>query len=239
MYLVEGNLMQATQPQQMVGSKRVSGGIFLVPILAFMLMVWLFALHMYPDIYAEHSYGLSLELWRIVGLIILIILIAIILMAFMSTGNTTVVVSSPTPMKAIVEAEKPPEVILDDTPEEKPSAGDDDKPEFVEDEKAEKPKEKGPQMIDYPPKITGGVYGDNVIPLGQIAKVNIRTIIIRACSICGHKAQCWSDVKDVLDEDDFKFNVDCIPGLEKMIKAKEKEVPKLNTEFFAEYVKWT
>lgn len=224
----------------MAGPKRVSGSIFIVPFLAIILMMWLFALHMYPDIYEKYGYDITLEVWRIIGLLILIILIAMVFMASMSTGSPGVVVSSEKkPMMAISDVKKPLEVVPDQEEEA------DEKAEFVaddekgEEEKPVKPADKGPKMVDYPPKITGGVYGDTIIPLGRIAKVNIRTIIVRSCSICNHKKDCWGAVKDVLSEDDFKFNVDCIPGLEKVIKAKEKEVPKLDSEFFAEYIKWT
>ena len=72
-------------------------------------------------------------------------------------------------------------------------------------------------FIEYPEKITGGIYGDAVIDIGNGTQLVFRHMLARVCAVCDKRNNCWQQVRDNMTEKDFKSNTDCKDGLRDII----------------------
>ncbi len=74
-------------------------------------------------------------------------------------------------------------------------------------------KPAGKEVFEYPPKVSGGIYADSHIPVGEGKFLKLRTIIARSCLLCDEQGKCWDIVRTDMDQDFFQSNVDCKEGL--------------------------
>ncbi len=69
------------------------------------------------------------------------------------------------------------------------------------------------EVLEYPPKVSGGIYADSHIPLGGGRHLKLRTLIARSCLLCDEQDRCWDIVRHDVDQDFFRTNIDCKEGL--------------------------
>jgi hypothetical protein len=69
------------------------------------------------------------------------------------------------------------------------------------------------EVFEYPPKISGGIYADSHIPVGEGRFLKLRTIIARSCLLCDEQGKCWDIVREDVEQDLFRSNIDCKEGL--------------------------
>ncbi len=71
----------------------------------------------------------------------------------------------------------------------------------------------GREVFEYPPKVSGGIYADSHIPVGEGRFLKLRTLIARSCLLCDEQGRCWDIVRTDVDQDFFTSNIDCKEGL--------------------------
>jgi len=88
-----------------------------------------------------------------------------------------------------------------------------------EDAQEEPPAEEAPvtgDVVEWPSRITGAIYGDVSIPLGNGDALKLRTLLARSCLLCDNQGKCWEEWRDSLQMDDFLANADCKQGLKRL-----------------------
>jgi hypothetical protein len=70
-----------------------------------------------------------------------------------------------------------------------------------------------PEVVEYPEKISGGIYADSHVPIGDGKFLKLRSMIARSCLLCDEQNRCWDIIRSDIDEADFKSNTDCKEGL--------------------------
>jgi hypothetical protein len=89
-----------------------------------------------------------------------------------------------------------------------------------------KEEEKKTIVYTYPKDVEGGVFTSNYIELGDNLLLKFRTLLVRACMLCGKRIECWPKYKDKVNKEDFLSNIDCIDGLEELSKKKKRRKKK-------------
>lgn len=84
-----------------------------------------------------------------------------------------------------------------------------------------------PKLVEYPKKVPGGVYGDTIVRVDPITKLNLRTLLVRSCMICDRQGKCWDEFMDTVGRDDFLENIDCKKGLRNLRGGTYEEAPKM------------
>jgi hypothetical protein len=84
-----------------------------------------------------------------------------------------------------------------------------------------------PKLVEYPKKVPGGVYGDTIIRVDPVTKLNLRTLLVRSCMICDRQGKCWDEFMDTVGRDDFLENIDCKKGLRQLRGGTSEEAPKM------------
>jgi len=87
-------------------------------------------------------------------------------------------------------------------------------------------KEKNIITYTYPKDVEGGVFSSSYVDVDENTTLRLRTLLVRACILCGKRIECWSKYKDKVDKEDFLANIDCVEGLEKLSKKKVKKKKK-------------
>jgi hypothetical protein len=80
-------------------------------------------------------------------------------------------------------------------------------------------------VVEYPPKIPGGIYSDTRLTINKNITLKMRTLIARACLLCEEQVDCWPKVRKDISKEDFKFNTECRGGLRRLgakIATKKK-----------------
>ncbi|MEW5761492.1 MAG: hypothetical protein AB1779_12080 [Candidatus Thermoplasmatota archaeon] len=181
----------------------LSSGPVIATVIGILYLFWLIIL----PIYFPKFFGIPFEYWVNFGILIIVLLIFITTLAFLfqRTGEEKkVVITTHEPHEELLEVE----------------------PDYVETRKIEIPKEvvemeeKFPigykEVIEYPKKVKGGIYGNAYIPLKDGRLLKLRTLLLRACILCEEQDICWQSCKKFVDFNEFKENVDCREGLKKM-----------------------
>ncbi|MBM4249819.1 MAG: hypothetical protein FJ149_10405 [Euryarchaeota archaeon] len=75
------------------------------------------------------------------------------------------------------------------------------------------PRPAGREVFEYPPKVSGGIYADSHIPLGEGRFLKLRTQIARSCLLCDEQQTCWEIVRTGVEQEIFASNIDCKEGL--------------------------
>ncbi len=177
--------------------ERPSKTWFPISILSLILLIWLFAIHVDPEIYEVYGAGIALGSWIVLSIILFILFILILGFSLISLPSH-------------------------ETPRD-----DDKKDDSEVTMKAETgvasapaPMPNGPQdnIVDYPDKVSGVVYGDTFVPVGDGDTVKLRTMLVRSCMICDHQDACWDKVKGKMKRTKFLRNIDCKQGLKVDVK---------------------
>jgi hypothetical protein len=74
-------------------------------------------------------------------------------------------------------------------------------------------KPAGREVFEYPPKVSGGIYADSHIPIGEGRFLKLRTLIARSCLLCDEQGKCWDIVRTDVEQEFFRSNIDCKEGL--------------------------
>jgi hypothetical protein len=74
-------------------------------------------------------------------------------------------------------------------------------------------KPAGREVFEYPPKVSGGIYADSHMPIGEGRFLKLRTMIARSCLLCDEQGKCWDIVRTDVDQEFFASNIDCKEGL--------------------------
>ncbi len=170
---------------------------------------------------------MDLDAWFNIGLIVGILLFAMLAMVA-SKGSKNV------PMTVMTQESSGPadvvEPIYEDAEVVEPVASDDgathlakyssrDSAADEDGESVAKPsvgERSGPRVIEYPPKKSGMVYGDTMIPVGKYMKLKIRTSLVMSCLLCDTQEFCFDEASEAgMSREEFLANVDCREGLPK------------------------
>ncbi len=84
-----------------------------------------------------------------------------------------------------------------------------------------------PKLVEYPKKVPGGVYGDTIVRVDPLTKLNLRTLLVRSCMICDRQGKCWDEFMDSVPRDEFLDNIECKKGLRRMRGGESEEEPKM------------
>ena len=84
-----------------------------------------------------------------------------------------------------------------------------------------------PKLVEYPKKVPGGVYGDTIVRVDPLTKLNLRTLLVRSCMICDRQGKCWDEFMETVSRDEFLDNIDCKKGLRKIRGGEPEEEPKM------------
>lgn len=75
-------------------------------------------------------------------------------------------------------------------------------------------KEGKPEIVEYPEKVSGGIYADTHLPMGDGRFLKLRTLVARSCLLCDEHDKCFTLVRHNMSAEGFKSNIDCKQGLE-------------------------
>jgi hypothetical protein len=222
--------------------KLVSPVVILV--LGAIFIFWLLMLFMSKDFYNDFGMDLSREMWVYMGSTIMILFIIVLLVAgfpakaavpeaagqfsSLSSATTTtpkqgVVVSDAKPAESqsassVMEAE--PLVVEAEIVEVEAI-------EVEEVEMTSSLRMQKPKLVEYPKKVPGGVYGDTIVRVDPVTKLNLRTLLVRSCMICDRQGKCWEEFMDTVPRGDFLDNIDCKKGLRQLRGGTYEESPKM------------
>ena len=249
--MAEGEASSAQQKKRLVSP-------IIILVISLIFLVWMSALFMVPEIYEDFGFDISKQNWIYIGSFIMIILIIVLLVAAYPSRApapqaaapaqfTSLSSAAPAPQPATVTGAEPAEM---DVVEAEPLVVE---AEIVEAEPIEEEEEakgvpsplkmKKPKLIEYPKKVPGGVYGDTIVRVDAVTKLNLRTLLIRSCMICDRQGKCWEEIQDTIPRDEFLQNIECKKGLclmkapktalrplkKKVMKMKVKQRPAEET----------
>jgi hypothetical protein len=216
----------------------------IISILGAVFLLWLILLFTSNSFYNDFGMDLDRDMWVNIGSFIMVIFIIVLLVAALpkrtptpeasgqftsispgesATPKQGVVITSSQPAEtaptaAVMEAE--PLVVEAEVVEVEPI-------EVEEiDTKSPLPVQK-PKLVEYPKKVPGGVYGDTIIRVDPVTKLNLRTLLVRSCMICDRQGKCWDEFMDTVGRNDFLENIDCKKGLRQLRGGTSEEAPKM------------
>jgi hypothetical protein len=212
-------------------------------ILALIVLIWLVMMSFSKEFFDEVNMGYTMDQWILFSTAILIVLIIIILPGM--SAKSPVPTSSQgqfTSLSSTPAAEPAQGVVISEVPavaEVQGSAVMDEEPLVVEAEIVEveaievEPEEdtrsslkaQKPKLVEYPKKVPGGVYGDTIVRVDPITKLNLRTLLVRSCMICDRQGKCWDEFMDTVPRDEFLDNLECKKGL-RHIRGGDTEEPR-------------
>jgi len=155
------------------------------------LTLFLFYIHLKPSLYESFGAGMALQTWTTVIILAMGILVFFSGMRYLSLG---------------AEEEEAEEIPTTESGQEQDS--DNVVVEDVEVQRAD--------TIEYPEKISGGIYGDVAIWIDEDKKLLVRTMLARLCRLCKEQQDCWKTIEDTASWDSFLTNIHCREGLAKM-----------------------
>jgi hypothetical protein len=218
----------------------------IVLVLGAIFILWLVMLFMSNDFYNDFGMDISRDNWVYIGSTIMIVLIIVLLVAgfpksaavpqttagqFTSISPATTPepkqgvviseVSAPEPAggASVVEAE--PLVVEAEIVEVEPIEVE------AEVETKSSLKAQKPKLVEYPKKVPGGVYGDTIVRVDPLTKLNLRTLLVRSCMICDRQGKCWDEFMETVSQEEFLYNIDCKKGLRHLRGDASDEEPKM------------
>ena len=113
------------------------------------------------------------------------------------------------------EAEEPEVAQVEEAPAARPKAAPKAPPPRAPAPRAPEPPARpvGREVFEYPPKVSGGIYADSHIPIGEGRFLKLRTMIARSCLLCDEQGRCWDIVRTDVEQEFFRSNIDCKEGL--------------------------
>ncbi len=174
----------------------IGAWIWLIPILGILTFLFTLRLYISQDFYAQYSMGISLQTWKSLTAGAMILYIIVLMLVYISKRPTEGEEEEQVEALPVAAEEKSGAVVVEDITEEEE------------------------ETIEYPPKITGAIYGDALIDIGNKKKLLLRTLLARLCIVCDNQDACWEQVKDTISREEFYDNVECKFGLKKLAAKK-------------------
>jgi len=185
----------------------MSAALWLVPILAILDLLYYFLLSMGAPL---PTFGIGIDKWKIGSAIFQGALLVVLALshALDRRAPAAECEAEEVEPEEVEELPKPKAVTKRPTAAATPAAP---PARPVSPEPA--PKAPARQVMEYPPKASGGIYADSHIPVGEGKFLKFRTLIARSCLLCDEQERCWDIIRHDVDEDSFKSNIDCKQGL--------------------------
>ena len=205
---------KSTKPEAPPESTGMSPALWLVPFLAVLVLMFYLALSMG---YIA-PFLLTMYQWKWALIIIQFVFIATLISSHALDKRSTSVEedagAQEVKAEIIYEKQKPPAPpkakAKTATPaSEKPA------PAPVESRPLAAPiKNEGkPEIVEYPEKVSGGIYADTHLQIGDGKFLKLRTLIARSCLLCEEHDRCFSLVRHEIGAEGFNSNTDCKQGL--------------------------
>ena len=181
----------------------ISPALWLVPILAIIILFYYFFISMG---YNLPTFGRTMDQLKYGSVIILGALLGVLAVSHALDRRATAASEDESDEVETEEVEETP--VAKARPQTKG-------PQKVPAPKPPEPPAKpaGREVFEYPPKVSGGIYADSHISLGDGRLLKLRTQIARACLLCDEQGKCWDIVRTDVDQDFFQSNIDCKEGL--------------------------
>lgn len=197
-------------------SSGMSPALWLVPLLALLLLLLYLALAMG---YIA-PFLLTLYQWKLGTIIIQLVLIALLVTSHALDSRSTQyeeeVGGAEVKADYIDQTEQPPSPVRTKAKTTKVVSGKpapitvESQPEVV----LATPKKEGkPEIVEYPEKVSGGIYADTHLPIGDGRFLKLRTLIARSCLLCEEHDKCFTLIRHDMSADGFNSNIDCKQGL--------------------------
>jgi len=216
-----------------------------VLIIGIMVILWLLMLFTSDEFYADYGMEIALNDWIFyISAVMIVLIIVLLVTGFPARGA----VPQPTEnqfssLSQTPASAPPPGVVISEVAPTEDSGGGvmEAEPLVVETEIVEveaieveemEPKSslkmQKPNLVEYPKKVPGGVYGDTIVRVDPLTKLNLRTLLVRSCMICDRQGKCWDEFMDSVSQDEFLNNIDCKKGLRHIRGgSSEDEGPKM------------
>lgn len=180
------------------GRGRVGAWVWLLPLISFFALIWLLAIDFNSHYYEAYGFGIPMVTARsgVIGLYVVFIVIITISYITKAVGGEEGEVQMA-------------EVVGGGVAEASEGEGGG----IVVEEVKEK-------TLEYPPKISGAIYGDVYVDVGDDTKLLVRTVLARLCVLCDNQHACWEKVKGKISWEDFINNTECKVGLRKMLSKQ-------------------
>jgi hypothetical protein len=202
------------QPEIQAPSARMSPALWLVPLLAVFALLFYLALSMG---YIA-PFLLTMYQWKWGLIIIQLVFLALLISSHALDKRSTPAGDEAEEVKAEIvedrqEAASPPKAkarptvvvtgkssgaIQESRPQPPPKPA---------------PKEGRREIVEYPEKVSGGIYADTHLPIGDGRFLKLRTLIARACLLCDEHDKCFTLVRHDMSAEGFNGNIDCKQGL--------------------------
>ena len=184
----------------------ISPALWLVPILAIIDLLYYFLLSMgYP----LPTFGRSMDQLKYGSVIVLGTLLGVLAVSHALDRRASAAFEDDAGPADVQEVEEVP--VAKARTEAKPPAA----RAIAPVPKAAEPRSTpaGREVFEYPPKVSGGIYADSHIPVGEGRFLKLRTMIARSCLLCDEQGKCWDIVRTDVDQEFFASNIDCKEGL--------------------------
>jgi hypothetical protein len=233
------NLETPDIPQQ----KKKMYAPIIIGILAAVFLLWLILLFTSNSFYNDFGMELDRDMWLNIGSGIMAVFI--IVLAFTIPKKTpapepagqftSMAPATPaTPKQGVVISDAKPSELAQANPvmEAEPLVVEAEVVEVeaieVEEIDSSSPiQPQKPKLVEYPKKVPGGVYGDTIVRVDPLTKLNLRTLLVRSCMICDRQGKCWDEFMDTVGRNDFLDNIDCKKGLRSLRGGDIEEAPKM------------
>ena len=207
---------KSTRPEALPGSAGMSIGLRLVPLLAVLVLLFYLALSMgylSPFIFTLYQ-------WKWALIIIQLVFIAILISSHALDRRSAPLEeeAGAQEVKAEImnEKQKPPSSLK---VKAKTTASAPDRPAAVPVESpspaigVSPSREHKPEIVEYPEKVSGGIYADTHFQIGDGKYLKLRTLIARSCLLCEEHDSCFTLVRHDMSMEGFDSNIDCKQGL--------------------------
>ena len=207
---------KSTQAEFPPGSVKMSPALWLVPLLAVLVLLFYLALSMGyigPIL-------ITLIQWKWALIIIQFVFIAVLVSSHALDKRSTLYEEDAgvQVVKAeIIEEKQQPTTTLKAKATTTVLVSGKSSPAPVESRSSAPPapdrKEDKAQIVEYPEKVSGGIYADTHLPIGDGRFLKLRTLIARSCLLCEEHDRCFTLVSHEMSAEGFNSNIDCKQGL--------------------------
>jgi hypothetical protein len=208
---------KSTRPEVPTGLAGMSPALWLVPFLAVLVLLFYLALSMgslVPSIF-------TLFQWKLILIGIQLLFIAILISSHALDKRSTVCDegAAAEEVKAeIIEEKQQPSAPLKTKGKTAVAVSGKSVPAPTVPRSSATPVAAKPEsnanIVEYPEKVSGGIYADTHLPLGDGRFLKLRTLIARSCLLCEEHDKCFTLVRQDMSADGFDSNIDCKQGLD-------------------------
>jgi hypothetical protein len=207
---------KSTQTEFPPGSAKMSPALWLVPLLAVLVLLFYLALSMG---YIA-PFLLTLYQWKWALIIIQFVFIAVLVSSHALDKRSTPSeedAGAQVVKAEIIEEKQQPTTPLKAKAKTAVLISGKSSPALAESRSTAPPApariEDKPRIVEYPEKVSGGIYADIHLPIGDGRFLKLRTLIARSCLLCEEHDRCFTLVRHEMDAEGFNSNIDCKQGL--------------------------